>query len=107
MGNFLSVRPVDQLRRQLALRICSRWYYAGPGVDVLARRIRLASNRRKLKFIARNYNKKQKIIQKIKIDFLIARILSHINLKSLIIHDFVIFYQGCWEKSRNDFAAIL
>ena len=41
---FLSVRPVDQQRRQLAVRFYSKWYYATSGVDVLARRLRLASN---------------------------------------------------------------
>ena len=41
----LLVRPVDQQWRQLALRFYSKWYCATSGVDVLARRFRLASNR--------------------------------------------------------------
>ena len=45
MGISLSVRPVDQQRRQLAVRFYSKWYCATSGVDVLARRFRLASNR--------------------------------------------------------------
>ena len=45
MGISLSVRPVDQQRRQLAVRFYSKWYCATSGVDVLARRFRLALNR--------------------------------------------------------------
>ena len=45
MDISLSVRPVDQQRRQLAVRVYSKWYCAILGVDVLARRFRLASNR--------------------------------------------------------------
>ena len=41
----LSVRPVDQQQRQLAVRFYSKWYCATSGVNVLARRFRLASNR--------------------------------------------------------------
>ena len=41
----LSVRPVDQQRRQLAVKIYSKWYFAISGVDVLFRSFRLASNR--------------------------------------------------------------
>ena len=46
MGISPSVKPVDQQRKQLAVRFYSNWYCAMPGVDVLAaRRFRLASNR--------------------------------------------------------------
>ena len=45
MGISLSVRPVDQQQRQLAVRFYSKWYYAISGVDALARRFRLAPNR--------------------------------------------------------------
>ena len=45
MGISLSVRPVDQQRRQLAVRFYSRWYYVRSGVGVSARRIRSATNR--------------------------------------------------------------
>ena len=41
----LSVRPVDQQRRELAVRLYSKWYCATSGVDVLARNFRLALNR--------------------------------------------------------------
>ena len=50
MGISLSVRPVDQQRRQLAVRFYSRWYYVRSGVGVSARRIRLAMNRNRPKF---------------------------------------------------------
>ena len=45
MGISLLVRPVDQQRRQLAERFYSMWYCETSGVDVLARRSRLASKR--------------------------------------------------------------
>ena len=45
MGITLSVRPVDQQQRHLAVRLCSKCYCAMSVVDVLARRFRLASNR--------------------------------------------------------------
>ena len=45
MSISLSVRPLDQQRRLLAVRLYSKWYCAMSGVDVLARRFRLASNR--------------------------------------------------------------
>ena len=45
MGISLSVRPVGQQQRHLAVRFCSKWYCATSGVDVLPRRFRLASNR--------------------------------------------------------------
>ena len=45
MGISLSVRPVDQQQRQLAVRIYSKWYCARSGVAVLARRFKLALNR--------------------------------------------------------------
>ena len=45
MGISLSVRPMDQQRSQLAVRFYSKWFCATSGVDVLARRFRLASNR--------------------------------------------------------------
>ena len=45
MGISLSVRPVDQQRRQLAVRLYPKWYRSRSGVDVSARRFRLASNR--------------------------------------------------------------
>ena len=41
----LSVRPVDQQRRQVAVQFYSKWYCAKSGVDVLARSFRLVSNR--------------------------------------------------------------
>ena len=44
MGISLSVRPVEQQQRQLAVTIYSKWYCAMSGVDVLARRIGLALN---------------------------------------------------------------
>ena len=45
MGISLSIRPVDQQRRQLAVRFYSKWYCAMSGVDVSARRTWYASNR--------------------------------------------------------------
>ena len=45
MGISLSVRPVNQQQRQLVVRFYSKWYSAMSGVDVLARRFRLALNR--------------------------------------------------------------
>ena len=44
MGISLSVRPVDQQQRPLAMRLYSKWYCTTSGVDVLARRFWLASN---------------------------------------------------------------
>ena len=44
IGVSLSVRPVNQQGRQLAVRCYSRWYSTMSGVDVLARRFRFASN---------------------------------------------------------------
>ena len=45
MGISLSVRPVDQQRRQLAVRFYPKWYSAMSQVNVLVRRLKLASNR--------------------------------------------------------------
>ena len=45
MGISVLVRPVDQQWRQRAVRFYSKWYCATSGVDVLARRFRLALNR--------------------------------------------------------------
>ena len=45
MGISLSVRPVDQQRRHWVVRFYSKWYCAKSGVDELARRVKLASNR--------------------------------------------------------------
>ena len=45
MGISLSVKPVDQQRRQLAVRFYSKSYCATSGVDLSARSFRLASNR--------------------------------------------------------------
>ena len=45
IGIYLLVRPVDQQRRQLAVRFQAEWYCATSEVDVLARGFRLASNR--------------------------------------------------------------
>ena len=45
MGISLLVRPVDQQKRQLAVRFYSKWYCATSGVDVLETRFRLALNR--------------------------------------------------------------
>ena len=45
MGISLSVRPVDQHGRQLAVRFYSKWYCTTSGVNVLAKSFRLASNR--------------------------------------------------------------
>ena len=45
MGISLSVRPVDQQRRQLAVRFYPKWYCATSGVDILAKRFRFALNR--------------------------------------------------------------
>ena len=42
MSSFLSVRPVDQQRRQLTVRFYSRCYIIRRGVGVLVRKIRLA-----------------------------------------------------------------
>ena len=44
MSISLSARPVDQ-QRKLAVRFYSKWYCATSGVDLLARRFRLALNR--------------------------------------------------------------
>ena len=45
MGISLSVRPVDQQRRQLAVSFYFRCYYVGSGVGVSTRRIGSAMNR--------------------------------------------------------------
>ena len=45
MGISLSVRPVDQQRRQVAVRFYSKWYCATSGVHILTSRFRLALNR--------------------------------------------------------------
>ena len=45
MGFSLSVRLVDQQRRQLAVRLYSNWYCATAGVDPLASRFMLALNK--------------------------------------------------------------
>ena len=45
MGISLSLRPVHQKQRQLAVRFYCNWYCAMSKVDVLARRFMLASNR--------------------------------------------------------------
>ena len=37
MGISLSVRPVDQQRRQLAVRFYFKWYCATSGINVLGR----------------------------------------------------------------------
>ena len=41
MGSFLSVTPVDQKQRQLAVRFYCRWCIMRSGVSVLASKIRL------------------------------------------------------------------
>lgn len=43
-GSSLSVRPVDQKRRQLAVGVCSKQYVTRSGVGVLAMNIRLVMN---------------------------------------------------------------
>ena len=45
MGISLSVRPVDQEQRQLAVSFYSKWYCITSIANVLARGSRLASNR--------------------------------------------------------------
>ena len=45
MCSSLSVRPVEQQWRQLAVRLYSNWYCISSGVVVLARRIRFAMNK--------------------------------------------------------------
>ena len=45
MGISFPGRPVDQQQRQPAVRFYSKWYCETSGVDVLARRFRLASYR--------------------------------------------------------------
>ena len=45
MGISLLVRQVDQQQKQLVVRFYSKWYCATSGVNVLARRFRLVSNR--------------------------------------------------------------
>ena len=45
MGISLSVKPLDQQRRQLTVRFYYKCYCATSGVDVIARTFRLASNR--------------------------------------------------------------
>ena len=45
MGSFLSVRAVDQQRKQLLVEFYSRWYVMRSGVGVSARQIRLAMKR--------------------------------------------------------------
>ena len=45
MGISLTIRPVDQQQRQLAVRFYSKWHCAMSGINVLAKRFRLASNR--------------------------------------------------------------
>ena len=45
MDISLSVRPVDQQQRQMAVKFYFQWYCGTSGVNVLARRFRLTSNR--------------------------------------------------------------
>ena len=45
MGISLSIRPVDQQQRQLAVSFYCRWCYVGSGVVVSARRVGSAMNR--------------------------------------------------------------
>ena len=45
MGISLSQRPVDQQKRQLAVRFHCKWYCAMSGVNVLPRRFSWVSNR--------------------------------------------------------------
>ena len=56
MGISLLVRLLDQQGRQLALRFYSKRYCPGSGIDVLARRFRLALNRY---IVCRNGNVKE------------------------------------------------
>ena len=44
-GRYLSVTAVDQLRRQLAGRFLSAWYYTRSGVGISARKSRFIMNR--------------------------------------------------------------
>ena len=37
----LSLRPMDQQRRQLAVKLHSKWYFARPGVGILAKNVGL------------------------------------------------------------------
>ena len=55
MGIYLLVRPVDQQQRQLAVSCYSKCYCTASGVNVLARKLRLASNRY---IVCDNANKK-------------------------------------------------
>ena len=45
MGISVSARSVEQQQSYLAEKLYSKWYCATSGVDVLARRFRLTSNR--------------------------------------------------------------
>ena len=47
-GRYLSVTAVDQLRRQLAGRFLSAWYYTRSGVGISARKNRFIMNRHSL-----------------------------------------------------------
>ena len=44
MSRYLSVTPVDQLRRQLGVRFYFMWYYIQPGIVALARKSGLTLN---------------------------------------------------------------
>ena len=50
----LSVTPVNQLKRQLGVRLFYRWYYTWPGVGILARKSRLVRNW--YSFLGHEYN---------------------------------------------------
>ena len=55
MGSFLSVRTVDQQRKQLLVRFYSRWYIMRSEVGVLTRQMRLATKRVVELSIAKSY----------------------------------------------------
>ena len=44
MSRYLSITPIDQLRRQLGVRFYSIWYYTRAGVGILARKSGLVLN---------------------------------------------------------------
>ena len=85
MGITLLVRPVDQQRRQLALRFYPKWYCAMSGVDQLARILSLASNKY---IVHENANVKAFSIKKLKVMIYLRKLMNNI----LILKFFAIMF---------------
>ena len=81
----LSLRPVDQQRRQLAVRFYSRWYYVRSGVGESARGIIWAMNRfytKQTKIFGPKYFRIWFFLKVLKKLFVVQKI----NLEDTLIH---------------------